>query len=81
MLTAMKKPVQQPAAEADKFIVRLPPGMRDRIADAARANGRSMNAEVVARLQFSFDAQGTPFDSDAFTDQLADKLAKRLKGK
>jgi hypothetical protein len=38
----------------DQFIVRLPPGMRDRVAAAARACDRSMNAEIVARLEESF---------------------------
>ena len=40
----------------DKFVVRLPDGMRDRIAEAAEANNRSMNAEIVARLEASFEA-------------------------
>lgn len=35
----------------DQFQVRLPEGMRDRIKADADANGRSMNAEVVARLE------------------------------
>lgn len=49
----MPKP---PSHVADKYIVRLPDGMRDRIADAAKANNRSMNAEIVARLERSFSA-------------------------
>lgn len=81
MLGSMKTPEKQPASEADKFIVRLPEGMRDRIAEAAKVNQRSMNAEIVARLQFSFEASGGPPDLDAFADQLAEKLAKRLKQK
>lgn len=36
--------------DQDKFIIRLPKGMRSRIKRAADANGRSMNAEVVAAL-------------------------------
>lgn len=39
----------------DKFIVRLPDGMRERISVAADAAGCSMNAEIVSRLQDSFD--------------------------
>ncbi|WP_267355609.1 MULTISPECIES: Arc family DNA-binding protein [unclassified Methylobacterium] len=39
--------------DSDKFMLRLPNGMRDRIADAARANNRSMNAEIVSRLEAS----------------------------
>lgn len=41
--------------ESDKFMLRLPDGMRERIATAASAAGRSMNAEIVARLAGSFD--------------------------
>lgn len=43
-----------PSEIQERFIVRLPDGMRDRIAQSAKASGRSMNAEVVARLQASF---------------------------
>lgn len=39
----------------DQFIVRLPDGMRDSISHAADQNARSMNAEIVARLEQSFD--------------------------
>lgn len=39
----------------EKFVVRLPKGMRRRIADAARAYHRSMNSEIVARLEHSLD--------------------------
>lgn len=35
-------------------MVRMPDGMRDEIAKAAKANNRSMNAEIVARLEYSF---------------------------
>ena len=34
----------------DKFVVRLPDGMRDWIKSAADKNNRSMNSEIVARL-------------------------------
>lgn len=37
--------------EEEKFVVRLPAGMRERIAVKARANARSMNAEFVHRLE------------------------------
>lgn len=39
--------------QAGKFVVRLPPGVRNLIAEVARTNHRSMNAEVVARLEES----------------------------
>lgn len=44
---------------ADKYILRFPDGMRDRIAEEAKKNNRSMNAEIVARIQASFEKQGT----------------------
>lgn len=55
MRTMSDKPKSQ---TQDKFIARLPDGMRDRIAVAAEVAGRSMNAEIVHRLQRSFDEQG-----------------------
>ncbi|EHM44101.1 Arc family DNA-binding protein [Hafnia alvei] len=35
----------------DKFMLRFPDGMRDAIAERAKANGRSMNSEIVQILQ------------------------------
>lgn len=35
---------------ADKFVVRLPDGMRDRVAQVARKHHRSMNSEVISTL-------------------------------
>jgi len=46
-----------PSDTAAKFMVRLPGDMRDRIAEAARANSRSMNSEIVARLEASFNLE------------------------
>lgn len=40
-----------PSEKQDRFIVRLPDGMRDRIKAAAAENNRSMNAEIVATLE------------------------------
>ncbi len=39
---------------ADQFMVRLPPGMRERIAGAAERNYTSMNTEVVKALELAF---------------------------
>lgn len=35
--------------------LRMPPEVKEQIEAAAKANGRSMNAEIVARLQASFE--------------------------
>jgi hypothetical protein len=67
--------------ESDKFMLRLPEGMRERIAQEAKANNRSMNAELVARIQDSFEARSVPPDIDDFAEVLAEKLAKKLKVK
>lgn len=37
-----------------KYMVRLPPSMRDLIVESARHYRRSMNSDIVARLQMSF---------------------------
>ena len=37
-----------------KFVVRLPAAMRDQVAEAAAHYRRSMNSEIVARLEQSF---------------------------
>lgn len=50
----MAKP-PAPSDLADKFMLRMPEGMRERIADAAKDNKRSMNAEIISRLEDSFD--------------------------
>ena len=40
---------------SDQFMVRMPPGMRSALAEEAARNGRSMNAEIVSRLAFTFE--------------------------
>jgi len=45
-----------PSPDKERFIVRLPDGMRDQIRAAAHANNRTMTAEIVARLRWSFEA-------------------------
>ncbi|MFC0132057.1 Arc family DNA-binding protein [Massilia eurypsychrophila] len=50
-----EKPTRTPQA-ADKYIVRLPEGMRDRIAAAAKESNRSMNAEIVQRLAITLSS-------------------------
>ena len=45
-----------PSQSQEQFVVRLPDGMRAQIAAEAQAAGRSMNAEVVQRLQDSLSS-------------------------
>ena len=51
-----KKNVLYSSRTADKFVVRLPDGMRDRIAEVARNQHRSMNSENIARLENSLQS-------------------------
>lgn len=46
-------------------MVRFPEGMRDRLKEAASANGRSMNAEIVARLEVSLEVDAQLADPRA----------------
>lgn len=67
---------QYPSDKQDKFMLRLPEGMRERIRVAAEENGRSMNAEIVARLDKSF--QG-PLDEIEAAESVSQRLEEQLK--
>lgn len=47
------------AALAEKFVIRLPDGMRDCIAGVSRRNHRSMNSQIVAYLNESLSNNET----------------------
>lgn len=44
-------PQASKSRKLDQFIVRFPDGMRERIAETAASNGRSMNAEIIETLE------------------------------
>ena len=46
----------QPGRGSDQFNLRFPDGMRERLKADAAANGRSLNAEIIARLEASYEA-------------------------
>lgn len=54
---------------SDQFMIRLPDGMRDRIKAAADANGRSMNAEIVATLEDQYPARSIADDYSTLSAQ------------
>lgn len=56
---------------ADKFVVRLPDGMREKISDVSRIAHRSMNSEIIARLEQSLKAEAEPTTADLQTAQLS----------
>ncbi|RWI85957.1 MAG: Arc family DNA-binding protein [Mesorhizobium sp.] len=54
-----------PSDRQDQFMLRLPDGMRQRLKEAAESNQRSMNAEIIARLEISLRAD--ELDQEAVT--------------
>lgn len=68
----MSEREKYPSEEADRFQVRMPPGLRESIKEAAEKTGRSMNAEIVARLQAFPKLQQTLFDTTRERAKLAD---------
>lgn len=61
---------------ADKFVVRLPDGMREKIAEVARTHHRSMNSEIISRLERSMleDVGDDDVTSSSRVEELAAKL-------
>lgn len=61
------------------FRLRLPEDLKAQIESSAKANGRSMNAEVLSRLERSFDLDDGLTELDAgFTDH--EKRIDQLEG-
>lgn len=52
------KQVPYSSRTADKFVVRLPEGMREKLAEVARNRHRSMNSEIISRLSASLESDG-----------------------
>jgi plasmid stability protein len=63
---AERKPY--PSEQQDRLIIRFPDGMRDRIAALAKANGRSMNAEIISMIEASFRRTERPTDEEPKSD-------------
>ena len=61
---------EKPVREHDKFMLRLPDGLRERIARAAKGNRRSMNQEIVSLLEFHYPAPPTLEEINAELDLL-----------
>lgn len=63
--------------EAPAYLLRLPVELRDRLRKEARLNGRSMNTELVGRLQRSIEQQGgAPIRYAAREPEVAPYLAQ-----
>jgi len=50
--------------ESDKFILRLPDGMREHLAEVAESQGRPMNAVVISALAEYLSGTKTPLETE-----------------
>ncbi|MBN9334908.1 Arc family DNA-binding protein [Devosia sp.] len=62
---------KEPVQPQDKYVLRMPDGLRDRIKASAERNSRSMNAEIVAALLTAFPQQPT-------VEELLDNVHKAI---
>jgi len=60
---------------SDQIKLRVPNGMREELKEAAKANSRSMNAEIIARLE-NFKAQSNHSRLERMEAKI-DKLVNR----
>jgi hypothetical protein len=66
---------------SDQFMLRLPDGMRDLIAEMAERNGRSMNAEIVSALahqilRFSPETSAAPGMGQIMADAMVERIMR-----
>ncbi|MBZ9603968.1 Arc family DNA-binding protein [Phyllobacterium chamaecytisi] len=57
-------------SKSDGFMLRFPPGLRDRVKSDADGRGRSMNAEIVWRIEKFEEAQRAWVNTDAEMSKL-----------
>lgn len=65
--------------EDPQFKLRVSPELRDEIERAAKANNRSMNAEIVARLQSSFSQDVAQPDLSKICEVVREAVREELK--
>ena len=69
-----------PVAAITPFGLRLQPSLKRRIEEAARANGRSLNSEIAARLEKSLQDEVPNFVADVYVEKAAfDDLEREFK--
>lgn len=69
---------RRPSEAQDKFIIRLPDGMREQLKAAAEANDRTMTSEVVARLRASFENEAPKLDPSPASNLFVDRLEQEF---
>lgn len=64
--------------DINPFGLRMPPELRERIEESARESGRSMNAEIVHRLNESFEIDAAEELSEEELDIRLREMSKQL---
>lgn len=81
------KTTTAPTGQIAPFGLRMLPELREKVEQAARESGRSMNAQIVHMLQSYFEDLGTEGGSakstnaasnEASTDEIAEKVARKI---
>jgi hypothetical protein len=62
----------------DKFVVRLPRGVKEKISRIARINRRSANSEIVIRLEKSIEQSIEQSDGSAESDSVSPKQSDEV---
>lgn len=62
--------------EQDKFVLRMPDGLRPEISDAASLNDRSMNSEIIFRLNRTIELETQLADKDKIIRNLLNLIEK-----
>ena len=60
----------------DKFVIRLPDGLRPEIATVASRNQRSMNGEIIIRLERSLSLERVLDQKNRVIAQLLDRITE-----
>ena len=60
----------------DKFVIRLPDGLRPEIAAVASRNHRSMNSEIIHRLERSLSLERVLDQKNRVIAQLLDRITE-----
>ncbi|WP_371398835.1 Arc family DNA-binding protein [Marinovum algicola] len=68
----------EPRQNQDKFILRLPDGMRDQVKQLAASNHRSMNAEILAALEMWLGDSRIGMDKAEFRQLMRDDAEQQL---
>lgn len=64
--------------DSDKFMLRLPDGMRNRLKSEAAENNRSLNAEIVARLERSLSDDMFPGLQEQTMERVVERVIRRV---